>query len=161
MNIWAELVLRLRMTNKDYKKKIVEYVKSTKPRSTEHKLLSQDEYLDGVVAKIKYSNDENTIEQWVVFTQKHAGYADSESQLIQQMNTASEKFAEKWDKFNQIFNMGGLIALILVGTASYITIAKGVSDIPEYLKATLLTIVGFYFGGLVYQNKNNNDEKNG
>jgi hypothetical protein len=35
-----------------------------------------------------------------------------------------------------------------------LTLSKGVSDIPEYLKASLLTIVGFYFGGLVYQSKN-------
>ena len=149
------------MTNKDYKKRIVEYVKSTKPRSTDHKLLSQDEYLDGVVAKIKYSNDNDTIEQWIVFTQKHTGYADSESQLIQQMNTASDKYAEKWDKFNKIFNMSGFIALILVGTVSYITVVKESPDIPEYLKTILLTIVGFYFGGLVYQNKYNHNKENG
>ena len=150
------------MSKKDYKKNIVDYVKSIKPRSKDHKILSQDEYLDGVVSQIEYSDNNHNnqpIQQWIIFTTKHKGYADSESQLIQQMNTASDKYSKKWDWLNQIFNMGGLIALILVGTASYLTLHKGVSDIPEYLKASLLTIVGFYFGGLVYQSKNKtNDE---
>ena len=142
------------MSKKDYKKKVVEYVRSTKPRSTGHKILSQDEYLDGVVTQIEYSDNNSIVKEWIVFTGKHTGYADSESQLIQQMNTASDKYSTKWDWLNQIFNMGGFIALILVSTASYLTLFKGVSDIPEYLKASLLTIVGFYFGGLVYQSKN-------
>ena len=147
------------MSKKDYKKKVVEYVRSTKPRSTGHKVLSQDEYLDGVVIQIEYSDNNNTVKEWIVFTGKHKGYADSESQLIQQMNNASDKYSKKWDWLNQIFNMGGFIALILVGTASYLTLSKGVSDIPEYLKASLLTIVGFYFGGLVYQSKNKRVEE--
>jgi hypothetical protein len=142
------------MSKKDYKKKVVEYVRSTKPRSTAHRILSQDEYLDGVIIQIEYSDNNSSVKEWIVFTGKHKGYADSESQLIQQMNNASDKYSKKWDWLNQIFNMGGFIALILVGTASYLTLSKGVSDIPEYLKASLLTIVGFYFGGLVYQSKN-------
>ena len=147
------------MSKKDYKKKVVEYLRSTKPRSTGHKVLSQDEYLDGVVIQIEYSDNNNTVKEWIVFTGKHKGYADSESQLIQQMNNASDKYSKKWDWLNQIFNMGGFIALILVGTASYLTLSKGVSDIPEYLKASLLTIIGFYFGGLVYQSKNKRVEE--
>jgi len=148
------------MSKKDYKKKVVEYVRSTKPRSTGHKILSQDEYLDGVVTQIEYSDNGNTIKEWIIFTKKHKGYADSESQLIQQMNTASDKYSKKLEWINQIFNMGGFIALILVGTASYLTLFKGVSDIPEYLKASLLTIVGFYFGGLIYQSKNKKNDDN-
>lgn len=146
------------MSKKDYKKQVVEYVRSTKPRSTGHKILSQDEYLDGVVTQIEYSGNNSIVKEWIVFTGKHKGYADSESQLIQQMNNASDKYSKKWDWLNQIFNMGGFIALILVGTASYLTVSKGVSDIPEYLKASLLTIVGFYFGRLVYQSKNKKSE---
>ncbi len=149
------------MNKLDYKKKVVDFVKSAKPRSTGHKLLSQDEYLDGVVAQIEYSDNGQNIKQWIVVTTKHSGYADSESQLIQQMNTASSKYAGKWDWINQIFNMGGLIALVLVGTASYLSIAKGMSDIPEYLKASLLTIVGFYFGGLIQQSRKKKDNENG
>ena len=148
------------MSKKDYKKKVVDYVRSTKPRSTGHKILSQDEYLDGVVTQIEYSDNSHTIKEWIIFTGKHTGYADSESQLIQQMNTASDRYSKKWDWLNQIFNMGGFIALILVGTASYLTLFKSVSDIPEYLKASLLTIVGFYFGGLVYQSKNKKNDEN-
>ena len=147
------------MSKKDYKKKVVEYVKSAKPRSTGHKILSQDEYLDGVVTQIEYSDNNSIVKEWIVFTEKHKGYADTESQLIQQMNNASDKYSKKWDWLNQIFNMGGFIALVLVGTASYLTLSKGVSDIPEYLKASLLTIVGFYFGGLVYQSKNRRIEE--
>ncbi len=147
------------MSKKDYKKKVVDYVRSTKPRSTGHKVLSQDVYLDGVVTQVEYLDNNNSVKEWIVFTTKHTGYANTESQLIQQMNTASDKYSKKWDWINQIFNMGGFIALVLVGTASYLTLSKGVSDIPEYLKASLLTIVGFYFGGLVYQSKNKKNEE--
>ena len=149
------------MSKLDYKKKVVDFVKSAKPRSTNHKLLSQDEYLDGVVAQVEYEDNEKNTKQWIIITKKHCGYADSESQLIQQMNTASSKYAGKWDWFNQIFNMSGLIALVLVGTASYLSVAKGVSDIPEYLKASLLTIVGFYFGGLIHQSRKKFNDENG
>ena len=39
--------------------------------------------------------------------------------LIQQMNVAADKHSDKYNWFNQIFNMSGLIALILVITASW------------------------------------------
>jgi hypothetical protein len=65
------------------------------------------------------------------------------------------------DWINHIFNMSGLITLVLVGTASYLSVAKGVADIPEYLKASLLTIVGFYFGGLAHQSRKIQSEENG
>ncbi len=150
------------MNKLDYKKKIVDFVKSAKPRSTNHKVVSQDEYLDGVVANVEYSDNQDHIKQWIIVTKKHTNYADSESQLIQQMNTASSKYAGKRNWVNQIFNIGGIIALVLVGTASYLSVAKGMSDIPEYLKASLLTIVGFYFGGLIQQSvKKKNGDDNG
>ena len=37
------------MSKKDFKKKVTDFVKSSKPRSTGHRLISQDEFLDGVV----------------------------------------------------------------------------------------------------------------
>ena len=149
------------MSNTDYKKQVVDFVKSAKPRSTGHKLLSQDDFLDGIVAQVEYKDDTTDAKQWIVITTKHSGYADSESQLIQQMNVATTKYSNKWNWLNQIFNIGGLIALILVATASYLSISKGMQDIPEYLKASLLTIVGFYFGGLIHQSKKKKDTENG
>lgn len=65
------------------------------------------------------------------------------------MESASTKERKKIDWINQIFNMSGLIALILVGAYFYLTIYNPNGDIPEHLKAAVLTIVGFYFGGLV------------
>ena len=139
------------LMNKDNKKRVVDYLKSAKPRSTAHKIMSQDEYLDGVVAKVEYSDNGSNITQWVVVTNNHTGYADSESQLIQQMGSASTSAKGKFDWLNQLFNISGVIALILVGTSVYITLTSQDGNIPEHLKASVLTIVGFYFGGLAHK----------
>jgi len=128
---------------------ILDYIKSAKPRSTGHKILSQDDYIDGKVAKVEYSDGSLSVTQWVVVTKRHSGYADSESQLIQQMESASTKERGKIDWINQVFNISGLIALVLVGASVYLTIHNPDGNIPEHLKASVLTIVGFYFGGLV------------
>lgn len=141
------------MSKTDYKKQVVDFVKSAKPRSTGHKIVSQDGFLDGVVAQVEYTDSQSEVKQWVIVTKKYSGYADSDSQLIQQMNVATAKASAKWDWVNQIFNIGGLISLVLVVTASYLAIATEGKDIPEFLKASLLTIVGFYFGGYIHQSK--------
>jgi hypothetical protein len=65
------------------------------------------------------------------------------------MNVAYKSFSTRWVWLNQIFNIGGIIALILVGTGSYMAIVNPDSQIPEYLKTMLLTVMGFYFGGYV------------
>ncbi len=136
----------------DPKKKTISFIKTSKPRSTEHKILSNDSCVGGFVSKVEYNDDGSNITQWVILTKKHSGYADNnESQLIQQMDVAFNKNHNKYDWITRVFNIGGIIALILVFTASYLFILKDVPDIPESLKAMLLTIVGFYFGGLVKQ----------
>lgn len=112
----------------------------------------------GVVSKVEYNDDGSNITQWVILTKKHSGYADNESQLIQQMDVAFNKNHNKYEWITRVFNIGGMIALILVITASYLFILKDVPDIPESLKTMLLTIVGFYFGGLVKQ-KQKSEEK--
>ena len=138
------------MTNPEkYKKKVVDFIKSSKPRSSSHKLISQDDFLDGVVAQVEYTEGGNSEKQWVIATSKHMNYAENESQLIQQMNVAYKSFSTRWVWLNQIFNIGGIIALILVGTGSYMAIVNPDSQIPEYLKTMLLTVMGFYFGGYV------------
>ncbi len=58
------------MSSIDHKRKIVEYIKSVKPRSAGHKLLSQDEYLDGVIAQVAYTDSQEDIKQWVIVTKK-------------------------------------------------------------------------------------------
>ncbi|RXJ78062.1 hypothetical protein CRV03_03575 [Arcobacter sp. F155] len=148
------------MSKTDYKKKVVEFVKSAKPRSTGHKLNSQDDFLDGIVAQVEYMDGTSNVVQWIIVTNKHTSYADTESQLIQQMNVASKSFSSKFDWFNQIFNIGGIIALVLVGTASYISLNNPSSEIPEYLKTALLTVVGFYFGGYVSQGLRKKNKEN-
>ena len=123
------------LKNKDNKKRVTDFIKSTKPRSTNHKVTSQDEYLDGIVAQVTFDDDSNNITQWVVITDKHQGYADSESQLIQQMGTAHNAAKEKFDWLNQVFNIAGFIALILVGTSVYMTLTSEDGNVPEHLKA--------------------------
>lgn len=130
-------------------REILNYIKSAKPRGTAHKILSQDDYLGGIVAKVEYKDNDQTIVQWVVVTSRHNGYADSESQLIQQLQNASHKEAIRIDWIDRIFNLSGLIALFLVGASVYLTIKSPDGNIPEHIKASFLTIVGFYFGGLI------------
>jgi hypothetical protein len=136
---------------------ILNYIKSAKPRSTGHKILSQDEYLGGNVAQIEYDDNGQTLKQWVIVTKLHKGYADSESQLIQQLESASNKDRVRIDWLNQVFNISGFIALILVCASVYLTINNPNGNIPEHLKAAVLTIVGFYFGGLVKGKRNQAD----
>jgi hypothetical protein len=133
---------------------ILDYIKTAKPRSSGHKILSQDEFLGGNVAEIEYSVEGKTVTQWVIVTKQHKGYADTESQLIQQMESASNKDRKRFDLINQVFNIAGLIALILVCASVYLTIKTQDGNIPEHLKASVLTIIGFYFGGLVKGKKN-------
>lgn len=128
---------------------ILDYLKVAKPRSSAHKVLSQDEYLGGKVAQVEFIDNGNTLKLWIIVTKQHKGYADSESQLIQQLENASNKDRDRIDWINQVFNISGLIALILVGASVYLTIVNTDGNIPEHLKASVLTIVGFYFGGLV------------
>lgn len=141
------------MTAKE-RNRIIDYIKAVKPRSTGHKILSQDDYIDGKVAKVEYSDSGTTICQWVVITRRYAGYADSESQLIQQMESASTKERVSIDWINQVFNISGFIALILVSAFVYLTINNPDGNVPEHLKASVLTIIGFYFGGLLKGKKN-------
>ena len=91
---------------------------------------------------------------WVIVTRQHKGYANSENQLFQQLESASNKEREKVDWINQILNISGLIALILVCASDYLTITNKDGNIPEHLKTSVLTILGFYFGGLVKSKKN-------
>jgi len=128
---------------------ILEYIKKAKPRSSAHKVLSQDSYLGGNVAQVEFSDNSVTMRLWVVVTKQHKGHADSESQLIQQLENACNKDRDRIDWINQIFNISGLIALVLVGASVYLTIKNPDGNIPEHLKALVLTIVGFYFGGIV------------
>ncbi len=134
----------------DPKKKIISFIKTQKPRSSEHKILSNDSYVGGFVSKVEYVDNSKKITQWIIITKQYSGHADNESQLIQQMEVASNKNNDGgW--ISRMFNISGLIALVLVATASYLFIVKDAPDIPESLKTILLTIVGFYFGGLVKQ----------
>jgi len=144
---------------KNDKAKIIDYIKKAKPRSTKHQILSQDEFLNGLIAKVEFEDSSNQVEQYVILTRKHSGYADNESQLIQQMEAAAKNHKTKVDIINQIFNAGGLIAILLALTACYIVIFKEGNEIPEFLKTSLLTIIGFYFGGYVHQQKKQKNEE--
>ena len=69
----------------DPKKKTISFIKTLKPRSSAHKILSNDPYVGGFVSKVEYTDNAQQVIQWVVLTKKHSGYADNESQLIQML----------------------------------------------------------------------------
>lgn len=133
--------------SRDPRKQAVEVVRSARPRSSEHKVISQDEFLDGFVSKVTYRDDGADAFLWVVSTSKCQNHAEKESQLIQQMNVAVERHATKWSWARYLFNITGWLAVILIGVSSYLLISE--KEIPEFMKAAFLAVIGFYFGGLV------------
>ncbi|QUX91492.1 hypothetical protein CYL31_08695 [Marinomonas sp. A3A] len=135
----------------DSRKKSVEIVKRSKPRSASHKVTSQDSFLDGFVSKVNYQDDGASRSVWVVFTSRYENHAEKESQLIQQMDAAVGKHADKWGWVKTIFNITGWLAVILIGVSAYLLVTE--KEVPEFLKASFLTVVGFYFGGLLNEKK--------
>ena len=135
----------------DSRKKSVEIVKQSKPRSTNHKVISQDTFLDGFVSKVNYQEEGDSIFLWVVFTSRFENHAEKESQLIQQMDAAVGKHTDKWGFLKIIFNITGWLAVILIGVSAYLLIKE--KEVPEFLKASFLTVIGFYFGGLLNEKK--------
>lgn len=145
--------------SKDPRKKAVEIVRSARPRSGSHKVVSQDAFLDGFVSKVDYEDDGTGASLWVVKTGKYQNHAEKESQLIQQMNAAVEKCSAKWSLIQRVFNVTGWLAVILVGVSAYLLISE--KEVPELLKAAFLTVVGFYFGGLLSNQKAGDGESDG
>lgn len=86
---------------------------------------------------------------WVIITKKFKGSADSESQLIQQLQNAITHSKDGFQARYLILIIAGLIAILLVGTLVYLTIFGRPGGAPEYLIALVTTIVGFYFGGVL------------
>jgi hypothetical protein len=93
------------------------------------------------------------LDNWGIITKNHLYFSETktENHLIQQLNTTFDNHDNRIKSILQKISDPGVIALILVLTSAYLFVIKGVSDIPETLKAMLLTIVGFYFGSMVKQ----------
>ncbi|OTG62231.1 hypothetical protein [Acinetobacter silvestris] len=135
-------------------KKIIKYLKDQKPRSTGHKVLSKDEFIDGVIAKLSFDDGSVTEAKfWVILTKNHNSYAENESQLIQVVNTAISKNQDKVPFWDRVFNISGWIALAIVITVIFIALSSPTHDVPEFFKAAMLTILGFYFGGVINNKK--------
>ncbi|EJD6329730.1 hypothetical protein I5F07_19925 [Proteus vulgaris] len=140
------------MTNDD----IITYLKEQKPRSTNHKVSSKDDFIDGVIAKIVFNDgNQKDIELWVIITKTHKSYAESESQLIQGINTTITKNKGQVNFWDRFFNISGLIALAIVAVVIYFAITDKNRDVPEFFKTAMLTILGFYFGGMLKGNSKN------
>lgn len=131
----------------------IDYIKSLKPRSKSHRIISRSEFMDGSISKVSFNHEEKDIDLWVIFTKNQKSHADDESQLIQSINTSIKQENKKFSFVKSLMNLSGLIALIIVIAVIYITINNPSNDVPEFLKTAMLTILGFYFGGLVVGKK--------
>ncbi|WP_372887771.1 hypothetical protein [Psychrobacter sp.] len=131
--------------NKDHKL-VIEYLKIAKPRSEGHKILSQDNFFGGKVTHAEYTEDENLFKTWVTITKKHKSHVDSENQLVQQLESARIQNSNGINWYDRIFNMSGLIALVLIIPFVYLTLVSPEGNVPDHLKTLVLTITGFYFG---------------
>lgn len=67
------------------------------------------------------------------------------------MDAAVGKHADKWEWIKKIFNITGWLAVILIGVSAYLLVTE--REVPEFLKASFLTVIGFYFGGLLNEKK--------
>ncbi len=72
------------------------------------------------------------------------------------MHAASKEHTDKFSWAKQIFNIGDLLALILVCTTAYLVLTNPEGQIPEFLKSALLTVIGFNFGGYLSQGMRKN-----
>lgn len=139
------------MKNND--KETIDYIKDLKPRSKSHKIISRDDFINGSIAKVSFNHEDKDIELWVISTKNQKSYADNESQLIQSINTAVKQENGRFSFLNSLLNISGLIALIIVIAVIYMAISNPSANVPEFLKTAMLTILGFYFGGLVVGKK--------
>ncbi|MFD3226490.1 hypothetical protein [Rahnella aceris] len=128
---------------------VIGYLKKIKPRSRYHKVISRDNFINGSISKATFTDDGVDFTLWVISIKGLQSHADSESQLIQNINSAIKQDGSKLKFFNNLFNISGIIALIIVSCVVYLSITKPGADVPEFLKTSMLTILGFYFGGLV------------
>lgn len=148
--------------NRNSPKSFFDYVKKSKPRSINHKMLSKDDFLNGSVAQIEFNieGSDSSVEPlvvWVVLTKQHQGYADSESQLIQQLQAATKNIGKKC-KIDWVGVISGVIAIILVFSLVILILFKSPSDVPNYLVTLVSTIMAFYFGGVVKGKTDSVDE---
>lgn len=111
----------------------------------------ESSFLDGKVCEVFYKEDDSQNEKtaYVILVGDCKKIAYDTRGIIQQLNDVAEKELSKqkpswWEKF---LNLSGLIALILVLAIIYMAIFTE-REVPEFLTATFLTIMGFYFGGI-------------
>lgn len=150
-------------SNRESSKSFFDYVKQSKPRSINHKMLSRDDFLNGSVAQIEFNiegsdSSAEPLVVWVVLTKQHKGYADSESQLIQQLQAATKNIRKKY-KIDWVGIISGIISIILVSSLVILILFKSPSDVPNYLVTLVSTIMAFYFGGVVKGKTDNVDEQ--
>lgn len=127
---------------------VIGYLKTIKPRSKSHKILSRDPFINGFIYKATFTDEgENTI-LWILFMKDQKSHAVNESQLIQNITSAINRDSGKFRFFNGLFNISGIIALAIVACVIFLAIAHPEANTPEFLKTAMLTILGFYFGGL-------------
>ncbi|MGJ5662654.1 hypothetical protein [Morganella morganii] len=133
---------------------VISYLKTIKPRSKSHKVLSRDTFINGFISKASFTDEGIDSSLWIISIKGQKSHADSESQLIQNINSAIKHDNRQPGLFNGLLNISGIIALIIVSCVVYLSIAHPERDIPEFLKTAMLTILGFYFGGLVSEKIN-------
>lgn len=126
-------------------------------------MLSRDDFLNGSVAQIEFNiegsdSSAEPLVVWVVLTKQHKGYADSESQLIQQLQAATKNIRKKY-KIDWVGIISGIISIILVSSLVILILFKSPSDVPNYLVTLVSTIMAFYFGGVVKGKTDNVDEQ--
>ena len=131
----------------------IDFIKEIKPRSKSHKVISRDGFINGSIAKVSFTNEDKVIELWIIATKNQKSFADNESQLIQSINAAIKQENGKFSFLKSFINISGLIALSIVAAVIYLAIKNPTDSVPEFLKTAMLTILGFYFGGLVVGKK--------
>lgn len=153
MSTWRDRILWL-CKMKENKSPVISYIKSSKPSSSSHRILSQDGYLDGSVAQVQFKDRDSKSGNWqdymlwVVITKKHEGSADTESQLIQQMQIAASR-KTIFNNLNFTSIVCAFISFVIISSFIYLVLFRPADNIPEYMKNLMFTVIAFYFGRIV------------
>lgn len=122
------------------------------PRAQKPSIDGENLFLGGRVYEVLYtendSQNENKVYVILVDGCEESVAPDTRA-VIKQLNDVAEKklIQQKPSVWINFLSLSGLIALILVMAILYMVIfAK--QEVPEFLTATFLAVIGFYFGGI-------------
>ena len=132
-------------------RRAIDLVREFNPGSKRFKVKDITEGIKGgEVCYIEFTDDEgDENEVWVWVSPSQAKIFDDVPQLLRFIKV---NFGDRFDllsAFLRILDIGGIagaIAVVLIGTMAYLSIAKGEILLPELWQSIISSVIAFYFG---------------